>query len=165
MNSPILSVSIVLINLVAILSYVNGRVMNKQAILETGRPVFLELGPRDPRSLMQGDYMVLRQGVIGPQHGNEMKEAPTRGRIVLALDGRNVGRFARLDDGGPLNDDETLLKYRRTREGYRFGLESFFFEEGEGEKYSGARYANVRISDKGMPVLVDLVGEKLEALE
>jgi hypothetical protein len=37
----------------------NGAIWQKEALIANGRPVFLELAPVDPRSLMQGDYMRL----------------------------------------------------------------------------------------------------------
>lgn len=41
----------------------------KQTLIAEGRPVFLELGPVDPRSLMQGDYMRLAFGLPTPSKG------------------------------------------------------------------------------------------------
>lgn len=49
-----------LAGLLLVLLAVNLMVLNKESSLAQGRTVFLELAPVDPRSLMQGDYMVLR---------------------------------------------------------------------------------------------------------
>lgn len=44
-------------SLVTALGVANGAIWQKEQLISTGRPIFLELAPVDPRSLMQGDYM------------------------------------------------------------------------------------------------------------
>ena len=83
----------------------------------------LRLAPVDPRSLMQGDYMVL--GYAFPRDANfkrEMESATTRGRLLLELDDQGIGTFSRLraEEGIP-RDNEVWLKYRKWRRGFRFG--------------------------------------------
>ena len=43
-----------------VLIAVNLSIVAKERIKTGGEPIFLELAPVDPRSLMQGDYMALR---------------------------------------------------------------------------------------------------------
>lgn len=98
--SSLFALVIVVANLAAVLLVVNGAIVRKQAIVDEGRAVFLELAPVDPRSLMQGEYMRLnyalnRDDLLRGQRG----AAPTRGRMILQLDERKVATFHALEDG------------------------------------------------------------------
>ena len=132
-------ISIILVNLILVLAVVNGSIYRKQKILDQGRTVYLKLAPVDPRSLMQGDYMILRQDILRESDDKAaMEDEPTRGRIVLSLDERNIGTFARPDNSQPLKENEVFLKYRCSKRGFLFGLESFFFQEGDAKTYETA---------------------------
>ena len=153
-------------NLVLILAVVNGSIHRKEKIVEDGTTVFLGLAPRDPRSLIQGDYMVLRQSVLRESEDRHaMENAPTRGRLVLQLDERGIGTFARPDDGSGLRENEVFLKYRRSKRRYHYGLESFFFQEGDAESYAGAEFCETKIDGRGNAVLVDLRGTDLAEIK
>ena len=54
---------LVFIIAVVVLGVVNFEIYKKEQLLAEGMTVFLELMPRDPRSIMQGDYMVLRYNI------------------------------------------------------------------------------------------------------
>ena len=58
MNRPFY-IGIIAANLLLVLAVVNGAILKKQAVVESGERVVLKLAPVDPRSLMQGDYMIL----------------------------------------------------------------------------------------------------------
>src|SRR5256885_8099210 len=47
------------------LAVVNTGIWQKQQLIASGQPVFIEIAPVDPRSLMQGDYMRLNFRVPG----------------------------------------------------------------------------------------------------
>jgi uncharacterized membrane-anchored protein len=148
------------------LGVVNALIAHKQDIVDSGETVFLELAPVDPRSLMQGDYMQLNYALSrGKEFNERMTGAPTRGRIALQRDGRGVGRSVGLFDGTASPDGDLIpLHYRKWRRGWKFGIESFFFEEGQAETYAAAKFAEIRISPGGTAVLVDLRGSDLEPL-
>ena len=149
-----------LISCVLSLLLVNLVIAQKERLLAHGRAVYLELAPVDPRSLMQGDYMALRFKVADDA-GNL---ATADGHIVVVVDGRSVGRFARLDDGGALGAGEVRLRYR-VREGQlRFATNGFFFQEGTAHLYDSARYGEFRVSDNGDLMLKSLHGPSLERL-
>ncbi|NNE93835.1 MAG: GDYXXLXY domain-containing protein [Verrucomicrobiales bacterium] len=157
----------VLSNLVIVLAVVNGAIYQKQCIVDEGRRICLELGPRDPRSLMQGDYMVLRYNLERDQtFRDRAQDHPTRWRAVLKISEKDVAEFDRVWDGKTkLKDDEIFLSYRKYRRGFRFGIESFFFEEGDGKAYDRGRFADLRVSPEGEAVLVDLLDEKLRPID
>ena len=49
---------------IALLGAVNYKVQQFEDVLATGKPVVLKIAPADPRSLMQGDYMVLNYAIL-----------------------------------------------------------------------------------------------------
>lgn len=136
-----------------------GLIVQKERLLATGRVVYLRLVPVDPRSLMQGDYMDLRYAVADAADDATRGaggEPPDRGVLVVALDANGVGEFRRLDDGAPLAPEEQRLKFHGGRRTFRFGAESYFFEEGSAERYQGARYGKLRVSEAGELLLAAL---------
>lgn len=152
-----LLITVALLNLALVLGVVQSQIAQKNAVIENGRTVLLPLLPRDPRSLIQGDYMVLRQGLSREARDlPESFEVDTRGKIVLSIDENGVGEADRFYKAEDLKENEQLIKYRRAQRGFRFGLESFFFEEGDAKIFEEAKFAEVKISKEGEPVLVGL---------
>ncbi len=133
-----------------------GLVMRKESVLKNGTPLLLELAPVDPRSLMQGDYMVLNYA-IGREVNSDWDAKPEQGRLVLRLDENGVGRFVRREEpGAPLGPDELLLRYKIRQHRVRLGAESFFFQEGHADRYANAKYGELRVAGDGSSVLVGL---------
>jgi uncharacterized membrane-anchored protein len=138
-------------------------IVQKESLLATGKPVLLELAPRDPRSLMQGDYMVLDYAVSRERGWKQ--GWPRDGNLVLRLDEQGVGQFVRFHEPGtPLAPDEFLLRYRVRDSRVRLGAESFFFQEGHAGRYNRARYGELRVASNGTSVLVGLRGAEREPL-
>ena len=138
-------------------------IVQKEVLLSHGRTVLLELAPRDPRSLMQGDYMSLAYAISRDRGWNP--DLPQDGNLVLRLDEQGVGQFVRVHDPGtPLAANEFLLRYRVRNGRVRLGAESFYFQEGQAERYARARYGELRVSDTGASVLVGLRGPAREPL-
>src|SRR5882672_8284017 len=99
---------IALLACAAILALVGFSIAGKERQLVSGKVVYLELAPVDPRSLMQGDYMALRFKIANDARSGMKRSdstgafgrqglATTDGRIVAALDERAVASFRRLD--------------------------------------------------------------------
>jgi uncharacterized membrane-anchored protein len=144
-----------------------GLVAHKEHILATGRPVYLDLQPRDPRSLMQGDYMVLRYAL----ETDVLAQNPAlgKGTLVVTLDERGVASLSRLElgDDQSLAANEQRLRFRYVPYGdpsVRIGAESFFFEEGTADVYASARYGKLVVDAAGRSVLVGLADESLAPL-
>ena len=135
-------------------------VVAKERVLAHGRVVLLELGPRDPRSLLQGDYMALRYAIAA----QVPEAAPRDGRLVVRDDGRGVATFARVHGGEPLAEGEGLLRYRVRGRTVRLGAESFLFEEGSADALSAARFGELRVDEDGDAVLVGLRDAELRPL-
>ena len=170
--------AIALIACAAVLALIDFSVAGKESHLATGRVVYLELAPIDPRSVMQGDYMALRFRIANdarpamrrsdsPERGNFFGArdlASADGRIVAALDDRSIATFRRLDDRTPQAADEILLRYR-VREGtVKFATNAFFFQEGTAKRYEAARYGEFRVAADGEMLLTGLRGKDLERL-
>ena len=136
-------------------------IQQKEAILAEGRTVLLELRPRDPRSLMQGDYMVLRYALADQAPKDQLQR---RGQLVVKLDGNHVGSFVRLHDATPLAADEQLIAYR-SYDGLAIGAESYFFEEGKGSTFDRAKYAELRVAVAGECLLTGLCDEQRQLLK
>ncbi|NTX59281.1 GDYXXLXY domain-containing protein [Myxococcus sp. CA051A] len=141
-----------------------GLVAQKEHVLATGQTVLLELAPRDPRSLMQGDYMVLDYALTRALNVDGL-DGPSSGLLVLKLDEHGVGRFVRMDSPDqPLAPGEFKLSYRTRKGRTRLGAESFFFQEGHADHYARARYGELRAATNGSSVLVGLRDEQRQPL-
>jgi uncharacterized membrane-anchored protein len=137
---------------ILVLAFVDYGIAARERVVTQGRVLLLELTPVDPRSLMQGDYMALRFVVAR----GVSRSAAADGRIVLAVDNDGVARFRRLDDGAPLAPGEARLRYRIRNGDVKLATNAFFFEEGRGGDYQGARYGEFRVADDGDAVLTGL---------
>jgi uncharacterized membrane-anchored protein len=160
---------IALAGLALILGLANWAIAQKRAIIADGQVLLLELRPADPRSLLQGDYMALALADAAMPSAAVIEALPYRGTVILALDANGVGRYARLDDGLPLQARELRVQYRRHEDwgGPRldYGAQSFFFESGDAERYERARYAMLRVAEDGRTVLTDLADEDRVAIK
>lgn len=166
-----MSKAIAVIALIFIVALVNYSIYQKEQHLAEGRVVYLELAPVDPRSLMQGDYMALRFGVANqvyaqlPKATDDQPGSPkvntADGYVVVALDDRAVGSFARIDDGQPLADNEMKLRYRLRNGEVKFATNAFFFQEGHAQAYEAARYGQFRVDENGELLLADMFDENL----
>lgn len=149
---------VILVNLLLVLAFFCKSVYEKEAIIADGDLILLELAPVDPRSLMQGDYMELNYAI---SNTNFKDTIPKRGFCVVTLDKNGVGNKVRFQaKKEPLNPDEYLIEYTsRKWRGVNIGAESFFFQEGEAEKYEKAKYGAVKVNKKGNSLLVGLYDE------
>lgn len=151
----------ILINLIVVLLLFNRSVWEKEETLSTGKLALLELIPVDPRSLMQGDYMRLRYAI---SRGSSNDSMAKRGYCIIKLDKRGVGSKVRFqDDIVPLHDGEYAIRYTNSSN-ISIGAESYFFEEGQAEKYEAAKYGGMKIDNHGNNILVGLYDENLNKI-
>lgn len=149
---------------IVFLAVANWGIWSRERVLAEGRIVLLELAPVDPRSLMQGDYMALRFKVTDDAFGRVPARQVDDGRIVVKLDERGVGAFARRDDSAPLGASEVALRYRVRDGKVKFASNAFFFQEGTDAAYRDARYGELRVAQNGELLLTGLRNAKLEPL-
>lgn len=149
---------------VLVLIIANTVIHDRERLLADGRVVLLELAPVDPRSLMQGDYMALRYTVEDTAFGRGAPAGLPDGCIVLSLDERDVGSFARIDDGSALGPGEARMRYRIRDGQVKFATNAYFFQEGDAHRYDGARYGEFRVAPTGDMILTGLRGKDLRPL-
>lgn len=143
------------------LGIVNASILQKEKLVANGTPVFVELAPVDPRSLMQGDYMRLAFDL--PNLPATASPAKTNA-IVGTVDERNVWSAKRLDDDRPLAAGEVKINLSGTPDHPIFVSEAWFFKEGDAKRWTGARFGELRVMPDGRAMLVTLRGPHLEAL-
>jgi len=155
---------IILVNLVILLALFNSSMLKKETLLTNGKLVLLELAPVDPRSLMQGDYMELDYAISqNVKHDSIAK----KGYCVVKLNTNGIAERVRLQESKtPINNNEYLIKYNIANwSGIYIGAESFFFQEGEAEKYENAKYGGLKIDTEGNSLLIGLYDKDLNKIE
>ncbi len=162
--------TIILINLVFLVLIMTRAVVKKEKTLVNGTLVLLELAPVDPRSLMQGDYMRLNykiSSVWRKKIKNKDKKLSKRGFCVVKLKENGVADVVRFQENKTKqNDTEYIIPYTASsRWNINIGAESFFFQEGEGEKYEKGKYGALRIDNDGNSILVGLYDKDLNEIK
>jgi uncharacterized membrane-anchored protein len=154
---------IILLNLVLLLIYFNYSVIKKE-VLTDGQLILLALAPVDPRSLMQGDYMSLRYKISENMDYDNM---PKQGYCIVLLNKNGIASSVRFQEGlTPLHKGEHLIRYTSPdKRSMNIGAESFFFQEGQAEKYEKAMYGGIKIDKNGNCLLVGLYDEQLRKIE
>ena len=127
----------------------------EQSLHGGGRIVYLQLAPRDPRSLMQGDYMALDYALTRPLADPSW---PERGTLRAEIDGRGVITGWSRSEGPP------LLRYHVEKGHLIVASQAYHFEEGQGERYRSARYGQFHLSADGTMTLRALADDQLEPL-
>jgi uncharacterized membrane-anchored protein len=144
------------------LGFLSAQTARSEWHLAHGQTIKLELAPVDPRSMLQGDYVILSYEVSRPEWDEAQwnrLESKGKAALVLAPDGAGVYRLERLyEEGSSLQEGEVLI--RGKWDGYRgfdFGIEHYFIPEGTGiDLVNQVRYAEVKLSSKGDAILVRL---------
>jgi len=143
--------------LVAVLAAANWAIVGKERTIANGETMLVALAPLDPRSLLQGDYMVLRYAIAGEIERSLDAPFSADGVAVVRLDENDVARLVRVggstDDPGP---DERLLRFRKRGESLRIAGEAYFFEEGQAQTYARASFGELTVDSDGEAVLTGL---------
>ena len=152
-----------------VLAALNFSIVGKENIKRNGEVVYLRLAPVDPRSLMQGDYMALRFALVQELDKTLGRDAPgalpspREGEVRFAGVALAADRVASLAD---TTAPATLkLRYRIRNGQVWLGTNAFFFQEGDAERFSAARYGEFHVDRaSGEAVLVGLRDQALKAL-
>lgn len=147
----------------AILAGINLTVWRFERAMSSGEVVLLRLAPVDPRSLMQGDYMRLNYEIARELASSDARDKQSD-TLVIRLDAHQVASW--VADGKPdqLASDERLLQVHRSDRQWLIGPDAFFFEEGDGEALSSARYGEFRLQPDGKTLLVGLRDEAYQPI-
>ncbi len=146
---------IILLKLKVQLVFLTNSILKKEKFLSDGNIILLELAPVDPRSLLQGDYMRLRYAI---SENIDTDSISNRGFCVVTLDENGVAQRVRLQkEREPVHSEEYIIEYTAQKWiGINIGAESYFFQEGEGEKYEAAEYGGIKVDGKGNSLLIGL---------
>ena len=151
----------IITGLLVLLAYFNWSVFQKEQLLKNGTFVLLKLAPVDPRSLIQGDYMILRYECMTSVENNNTFP---KGKIALKLDSNHIGTIAHKYSSD--SQDVVCIRYKEKKFGrIRIGAESYFFEEGQAELYATARYGGLMVDKDGRSILIGLYDENLEKIK
>jgi uncharacterized membrane-anchored protein len=117
---------------------------------------------------MQGDYMRLNYEISGMIQIGNWDKLPKRGYCVVKTDSAGVViadavRFQ--PEKTPLSKDEQLVRYTRAKWSVNIGAESFFFQEGQAEKFEQAKYGGIMVDKDGNSILTGLYDEQLNRIE
>ncbi len=146
-----------------VLALVNFEIYKKEQLLVEGTSILLDLAPVDPRSLIQGDYMILRYRIAELP---ALRKVARDGYLVLETNTRQVASFKRIYVAdSPLLENEILLRFRKRGRGIRLGAESYFFQEGHAKYYVRAKYGELRVATNGESILVGLRDAEFRHLE
>lgn len=148
--------ALVLATLLATLALVNAGIWQKERLITQGQPVFVELAPVDPRSLMQGDYMRLAfrlpDGVLKLD-----PSLTTRPQVVLRRGADGVSQAVSLrTPGRALAADEVSVQLAPVAGQWVLVTDAWYFREGEAERWAAARYGEFRVMPDGQALLVGL---------
>ena len=148
--------------------------------------IYVKLKPVDPRSILQGDYMALNYQLyldlaeLPPAMELIEDHLPSDAAKAYFYNQPSILSYVQLDaqrrviqtrfDPQLLNDYPdasaklVLRNPHNTFEGLYPAARSFLFAEGLEPCYRNAQFAELKVRENGQPLLVNLVGENLKAL-
>ena len=87
---------------IALLGAVNYKVQQFEDVLATGKPIVLKIAPVDPRSLMQGDYMVLNYAILSEiQQSQFLSESNESLESNESIDAGEANEAIGIDESSP----------------------------------------------------------------
>lgn len=158
------STTVIILNIFLVLGFVLFQTVQREKLIKNGELVLFKLRPVDPRSLMQGDYMILRYDVTSARH---LKDSiPKNGYLVFKTDINGVAEKVRFQkELSPLSENERLVKYLKNNRDITIGSESYFFQEGTGDKYANAKYGAMKVDRLGNSTVVGLCGDDKKVID
>lgn len=150
--------------LAAFLASMTHAVLTKETILTDGQEIYMTIGPRDPRSLMQGDYMRLAYDRALRPKRDAYETQPYKGTAILTLDKNRVATLKGFHASTFNPDSNIKVTYRRTQWSIRYTALSFFFQEGKAKHFEQARYIIVRVGTDGSTLITGLADDKFTRL-
>ena len=157
---------IILLQIITIL----GLTIQKETQIATGQSIFVKLAPLDPRSLLQGDYVILDYEIANQALAALDKGAPellqpkwffNKVKVVLKSD----GPLHTFKEVHPWHASPTLLPGEiilnakvYTPHEILFGIENVFVPEGTGLSVEeNAKFAELKIASNGNALITQLL--------
>jgi uncharacterized membrane-anchored protein len=166
---PGLAAVLIAVSTAATAGIVGSGILEKERAIDSGRKVYIELVPVDPRSLMQGDYMALRfklPDTVETRRGVVRSAGGTKPRASAHVDDRDIATIHTVTTT-PVTAaaNEVVINLIAKRGGWIVGTDAFFFREGTGQVYAKAKYGEFRVTAAGMAILVGLADADLKPLK
>lgn len=103
---------------------------------------YIKTAPVDPRSLIQGDYMILNYDIT--ESARKEARGLRKGYIRVRINDLKVAEFVRVDNKYlPSSDNEISIQFHQNNSTMDIGVNSYLFQEGTGNRYQKAQYAEV----------------------
>ncbi len=139
-------------------------VSEKEALITSGKRVFVALAPVDPRSLMQGDFMALRFALPdlskapGPRSGTTLY-------ATGAIDQRGVATMTAWSATlPPAADNQAAFALSVKNARWILGTDAWFFKEGTADTWAKAKFGEFRLGKSGDAILVGMADEQLRGI-
>ncbi len=120
-----------------------GMIVQREYLLSTGREILLDCAPRDPRSLMSGDYVILRYKIntVSKSLNIDSQDFEKEDQVYVALqrkDGEKYHHavamskeFSKLDQSLPIIQGKVKYDWANNYT-IEYGIEQYFVPEGQG---------------------------------
>lgn len=172
MNKKLMPLFLVVLSLIVFLAMI----IKNEVHLQHSESIYVRLKPVDPRSLIQGDYMVLSYQLYFSDVGQQLNKDD----VVIFKNKSKVLAYVELDAQGKVirtsfdskrleNDPVMLHRLMLNNPSNQVdslypASNSFLFAEGLAECYQAAQYAEFKVNQQGKAILASLRGEDLEDL-
>lgn len=156
-HKPLVAISLILLAAGASLGGVNANIWQQEQIRSQGIQVLIPLAPVDPRSLMQGDYMVLRFNIDGrlrSSHNTNTLYA------YLNIDESGVAHLEREAHSG-----EPYIALVHRDGSWTLPADAWFFQEGDAKRWEAAKYGIFKVDAQGQSSLIGMATADLKAID
>jgi uncharacterized membrane-anchored protein len=140
-------------------------IRGKETLIRDGEPVYVELMPLDPRSLIQGDYMALRFR-LPTEALRALPAGNVRMRGIGMRESTGVLAITRVGTAAtPLAEGEAMIELVRKGGQWIVVTDAWYFKEGTAAKWAAARYGEFRVLPDGRALLVGLADKNCVAIK
>lgn len=103
---------------------------------------YIKTVPVDPRSLIQGDYMILNYDIT--ESARAEARNLRKGYIRVRINNLKVAEFIKVNkEYLPSVDNELSIQFHQNDSTMDIGVNSYLFQEGTGNRFQRAQYAEV----------------------
>lgn len=154
---------VVALNFILVLGFFFFGVYKQEKIKRNGDRIILQLAPVDPRSLLQGDYMILRFELTDNLYRLDIEDEYKDGGYAI-INKTKEGFYA-LEKVSHEWQEGSIEFTGNLKGNYSIGADSYFFQEGTGDIYSRARYAQLYLYGKGKVRVEALLDRNMKVIE
>lgn len=129
----------------------------KAVIKEEGykkqKSFYLKLAPVDPRSILQGDYMILNYDILSTAKSIIYNSNLENGFIIISIDKLKVAHFNSVSNKKVDEDSIKSISFSYNKFDVNIGTNTFLFQEGMTKDYNNSVYAEVVLINNSIRVL------------